>query len=170
MCGAFDVATVLVVTAAAAAVAAAIKGDSTQEEEEEEDGERACFIFFFRGCIAMLTVTLLLLFFLSLKVATVSKVAILPVLFEMDKLLSQDPVAPSLALQGMDANGRCTAAAAVLGHFVEDFEGCCHYFYEVLLDFKEFHRVACYCGRLKFSAVTLRLKVSRPSMPTIIAT
>ena len=117
----------------------------------------------------MLTVTLLLLFFLSLKVATVSKVAILPVLFEMDKLLSQDPVAPSLALQGMDANGRCTAAA-VLGHFVEDFEGCCHYFYEVLLDFKEFHRVACYCGRLKFSAVTLRLKVSRPSMPTIIAT
>ena len=163
MCGAFDVATVLVVTAAAAA----IKGDSTQEEEE--DGERACFIFFFRGCIAMLTVTLLLLFFLSLKVATVSKVAILPVLFEMDKLLSQDPVAPSLALQGMDANGRCTAAAAVLGHFVEDFEGC-HYFYDVLLDFKEFHRVACYCGRLKFSAVTLRLKVSRPSMPTIIAT
>ena len=112
----------------------------------------------------MLTVTLLLLFFLSLKVATVSKVAILPVLFEMDKLLSQDPVAPSLALQGMDANGRCTAAAAVLGHFVEDFEGCCHYFYEVLLDFKEFHRVACYCGRLKFSAVTLRLKVSRPCL------
>ena len=158
MCGAFDVATVLVVTAA---VAAAIKGDSTQEEE---DGERACFIFFFRGCIAMLTVTLLLLFFLSLKVATVSKVAILPVLFEMDKLLSQDPVAPSLVLQGMEANGRCTAAAAVLGHFVEDFEGCCHYFYEVLLDFKEFHRVACYCGRLKFSAVTLRLKVSRPCL------